>query len=149
MSKIDLTVSTGIIYRKKILFLLHSKLNLWLFPGGHIDDNETPEMASIREAKEETGLDIKFLEYVPFDKEAEDISPCAAPFHINLHSVGDHSHYCLFYACSTDNPDFNRNHESQDMAWLSAEEIKSNDKIPVSVRKMALKILEKYGQEKN
>jgi ADP-ribose pyrophosphatase YjhB (NUDIX family) len=34
----------------------------WALPGGFVDYNETIEHAAIREAKEETSLDIKLLE---------------------------------------------------------------------------------------
>ena len=34
---------------------------LWEFPGGKIDDNETPESAAIRETLEETGLKCQNL----------------------------------------------------------------------------------------
>ena len=33
--------------------------NKWGFPGGAIELGETPQMAAIREAKEENGLDVK------------------------------------------------------------------------------------------
>lgn len=46
---------------KKILLVHHKKLNKWVQPGGHIEQNEDPERAAIREVKEETGLDIKLL----------------------------------------------------------------------------------------
>ncbi|WP_281426346.1 NUDIX hydrolase [Paenibacillus agaridevorans] len=34
---------------------------VWNFPGGGIEINETPEMACIREVKEETGIEVKGL----------------------------------------------------------------------------------------
>ena len=32
---------------------------VWNYPGGAIEENETPEQACIREVKEETGYDIR------------------------------------------------------------------------------------------
>jgi 8-oxo-dGTP pyrophosphatase MutT (NUDIX family) len=145
MSKIDLTVGTCIINKDKILFILHTKLNLWLFPGGHIDSNETPDMAALREAKEETGLDVEFIDFAPLRQTKDELSPSAFPFHTSLHNVGDHDHYGLYYACRTKNTKFEKNHESLDMTWLSAKEIKKLENIPDGVRKMALYAIKKYA----
>ena len=41
---------------KKLLLEKHKKYNKWLQPGGHIEDNETPEEAAVREVYEETGI---------------------------------------------------------------------------------------------
>jgi 8-oxo-dGTP pyrophosphatase MutT (NUDIX family) len=40
----------------KVLLIRHPYLGLWIQPGGHIDDGETPESAAIRETQEETGV---------------------------------------------------------------------------------------------
>lgn len=47
---------------KKVLLVHHKKLKKWLQPGGHIETFENPIQAAIREVKEETGLDLSFLE---------------------------------------------------------------------------------------
>lgn len=36
----------------------HPFLGKWVFPGGRIEDGETPDMATYREAKEEVGIRI-------------------------------------------------------------------------------------------
>lgn len=42
--------------RRKVLLLLHKKLQAWLQPGGHMESNELPHLAALREVLEETGL---------------------------------------------------------------------------------------------
>jgi len=62
----------------------------------------------------------------------------AVPFNINLHSVGDHDHCCLFYVCKTINADkLKINYdELKNQAWFSKKELNQNH-VPVDVRDMA------------
>lgn len=46
---------------KKILLCHHKKFNRWVQPGGHIENNETPEETALRETYEETGVRIKLI----------------------------------------------------------------------------------------
>jgi 8-oxo-dGTP pyrophosphatase MutT (NUDIX family) len=45
---------------------------VWVLPGGGIDEGETPELAAVREASEETGLIVKIVrqvaEYSPVNR---------------------------------------------------------------------------------
>ncbi|WP_199621292.1 NUDIX hydrolase [Paenibacillus alkalitolerans] len=45
--------------RTKILMVKNKDNGSWSLPGGAVEDNESLEEAAIREAKEETGFDIK------------------------------------------------------------------------------------------
>lgn len=45
--------------QKRVLLLWHKRLGRWMPPGGHVDENETPEETAKRECKEETGLDVE------------------------------------------------------------------------------------------
>ncbi len=47
--------------KQKVLLIFHNKMKKWLPAGGHIDPNETPPEAAIREAKEETGLAVELI----------------------------------------------------------------------------------------
>lgn len=50
-----------IVQDDKVLLIHHRKLLKWLPPGGHLEPNELPSEAAIREAKEETGLDVRLV----------------------------------------------------------------------------------------
>ena len=48
---------------RQVLLLHNRKHDLWMPPGGHVESNEHPLEAAIREVKEETGLDV--AQYLP------------------------------------------------------------------------------------
>ena len=139
--KLDLTVGACIIFDDKVLLMLHTKLDKWLFPGGHIELNESPDKAIVREVKEETGLDLKLLQYsdIEVERGQDELEKLAIPFHANVHNVGDHDHYCLYYLATVKDDDFIRNNESKDIKWLTREEVLVLDNVPNSVRSMAVK----------
>jgi 8-oxo-dGTP pyrophosphatase MutT (NUDIX family) len=59
--KIILVFAGGCIFNDKgeVLLQRRGDSNKWGFPGGAIEIGETPHEAAIREAKEETGLDVE------------------------------------------------------------------------------------------
>ena len=60
------TATGFIVYREKILLHYHPKVREWLPPGGHIEKNEDPLEAIVREINEETGLSSDYKKYNDF-----------------------------------------------------------------------------------
>lgn len=56
------TATVYIFHENRVLLHRHPKLGKWLPPGGHLEANETPPEAARREALEETGIEIEFIE---------------------------------------------------------------------------------------
>jgi 8-oxo-dGTP pyrophosphatase MutT (NUDIX family) len=45
----------------RTLLLWHARLGMWLPPGGHCEPNEDPVEAALREAREESGLEVRVI----------------------------------------------------------------------------------------
>jgi len=138
----DLTIGACIVKEDKLLLTLHTKLGKWLFPGGHVEEGEMPDEAAIREVKEETGLDFKFAHYGEIEETEDEIERRAIPIYSNVHSVGDHNHYCLFFA-GTGEGEITISEESKDLKWFTLEEIEQLEKTPESIKKLARHILQR------
>ena len=144
--KIDLTVAGYIINKNKVLLIHHRKLNLWLPVGGHIDKNETPDQALMREVKEEVGIDIEIINQSNIPLEGNIRYNLAIPFYTNVHSVGDHDHYGLFFVCKAKNPKQLKinNKELKNFNWFSRNDL-NRDHIPIDVKNQALEALKQYN----
>src|SRR5215212_10137477 len=55
------TVAVFVVWEGKVLLHLHRKLGVWLPPGGHIERDELPDDAAVREVFEETGLRVELV----------------------------------------------------------------------------------------
>lgn len=49
----------------EVLLILHPLWGVWQFPGGHVEEGETPDEAAVREVLEETGLTVWMIGKVP------------------------------------------------------------------------------------
>src|SRR5207248_6031697 len=95
--KIDFTVAIFVVHDGKILLIHHRKLNAWLPLGGHIELDEEPEQAALREAKEESGLDVVLLGERP-PTTGPGTRALIAPRFLDIHRISDtHEHIGMIY----------------------------------------------------
>ncbi len=95
--KIDFTVAIFVVHDGKILLIHHRKLDKWLPLGGHIELDEDPEQAALREAKEESGLDVELLGERP-PTTSPGTRALIAPRFLDIHRITDaHEHIGMIY----------------------------------------------------
>jgi len=95
--KIDFTVAIFAVHEGRVLVIHHRKLDKWLPLGGHIELDEDPEQAALREAKEESGLDVELLGERP-PTTGPGTRALIAPRFLDIHRITDrHEHIGMIY----------------------------------------------------
>src|ERR1700743_3942744 len=95
--KIDFTVAIFVVHNAKILLIHHRKQNACRPLGGHIELDEDPEQAALREAKEESGLDVVLLGERP-PTTSPGTRALIAPRFLDIHRISDtHEHIGMIY----------------------------------------------------
>lgn len=120
-------VATGYLVRDgKTLLLKHKKLGMWLPPGGHIDEGETPDEAVLREVLEETGLKAEF----PFPRRAPVMSggrveSLREPQRVQVEEIPGHNHHIdfIYYLRALPGGHAHRPEESDDIRWHTHEDL--------------------------
>lgn len=127
--KIDFVASGIIINKNAVLMIWHSKLKAWLFPGGHIENNETMEEAVIRECKEEINLDTEVFNNKVGELSDDSVVEENLPFCILKEPIKEpnnfHYHIDFIYKLKPKNiEDFNLQPNAK---WVKKEDIESLD----------------------
>lgn len=93
-----------------LLLKSHKWPGKYVIPGGHVELGETIEQAVIREAKEETGLDVYDLQFINFQEFIHDPA------------FWKKRHFIFFdYVCKTDSLEVQLNDEAQEHVWVKLD----------------------------
>lgn len=102
-----------------VCLVLHAKLQRWLQPGGHADVVDGGDLAqtALREAREETGLDVELRSSTPLDLDVH-VIPARK-------DEPEHRHLDVRYLVVAKNPealahDPNESHGAQWLTWDEA-----------------------------
>lgn len=138
----SITATVYIVKDNQILLHKHKKYKTWFPVGGHLRSNELHHEAAIREAKEETGLDIALFETE----------------HVEIFDIGRVERipepFCLYHEGDIDEQflDFifigiaSQKYvappltESQEIRWFAKEELETGE-IKIHVKNTALAVL--------
>jgi 8-oxo-dGTP pyrophosphatase MutT (NUDIX family) len=122
--KIDFTVAIFVVQTKKVLLIHHRKLNKWLPVGGHIELDEDPEQAALREAREESGFEVELLGERP-PTTGDGTRALIAPRFLDIHRITDaHKHIGLIYWARPKNGTMTlAEQEHHDIRWCSRNDL--------------------------
>lgn len=141
------TATTTIACQNKVLLHFHKSLKKWLPLGGHIDRDELPEDAAVREAKEEAGIDVELFQPRESYKSAG-AKDLISPSRIMLQDINEHHQHIdfVFYATAKTFDLKPAKSETENLKWFTVEEIKKLD-APENVKVRALEALELLGDK--
>ena len=113
------TASAWIVDRNgsRVLLAHHRKLGRWLQPGGHSDGEADSVAVALREAREETGLDLAACSARPMDIDIHEIPPRGVE--------PAHRHYDLRFALAARSDAFTVSEESHDLAWVGFDALET------------------------
>ncbi|WP_276327906.1 NUDIX domain-containing protein [Kiloniella majae] len=125
------TSSALIHHEGKFLVLWHDKLKMWLYPGGHVENDEDPVEALLREVNEEVGISVTILPAIPISSNLQEcllktrVSSLILPMLTLKQPVldkkdGEHYHIDQIYFCKPVYP-FSIAPEIR-MKWVSVDE---------------------------
>jgi 8-oxo-dGTP pyrophosphatase MutT (NUDIX family) len=111
-----------------VLLIHHRKLNKWLPLGGHIELDEDPEIAALREAKEESGLDVELVGERPPTTEPG-TRALIAPRFLDIHRISaTHEHIGMIYWARPKGGDVTlATEEHHDIRWCTAADLERLD----------------------
>jgi len=122
--KIDFTVAIFVVHQGRVLLIHHRNLNKWLPLGGHIELDEDPETAALREAKEESGLEVELIGERPPTTEPG-TRALLAPRFLDIHRITEtHEHIGMIYWAQPKNGTLKLSAaEHHDIRWCSAVDL--------------------------
>ncbi|MES3031088.1 MAG: NUDIX domain-containing protein [Patescibacteria group bacterium] len=130
--KIDFVVEVFIVHNKKVLLRLHDKYKFWLSVGGHIELDEDPNQAALREVQEEVGLSVKLYDANQlFKHEEKENRQLIPPIALGRHNINPlHEHVVHIYFATADTNTVIPEKETDEWKWVSEEELSTMDLRP-------------------
>ena len=151
------TATTYVVEDGAVALHEHDKLDMWLPPGGHIDRDELPHEAALREVREELGMDVELVAETG-DVESDTVEPLPEPQHLQLADVNvteqgvGHQHIDMVFYARAPHREIDPEPGEQpaaDWEWLTVEDLRGREGFPSDVAEVARRAVETVGSKAN
>jgi len=150
--KIDFCVDTYVVFKNKVLLRQHDKYKIWLAVGGHVELDENPNQAALKEVKEEVGLEVTLYQEEgrqPKFNTSSNKSLIPSQY-LNQHRINEtHEHISMVYFATSDTDQLmlSETEVSAGCKWFTKEELLKNEEdIRDDIIFYALKALKKLSK---
>jgi 8-oxo-dGTP diphosphatase len=123
------TCTGFVVDGERTLLLWHKHLRMWVPPGGHLEADEDPVTAVLREIREETGLEAEVLplgQTFPFSYPGQIVPPYTILLEDSPEPGEPHKHMDLIYFCRPANNASLRPPEGSVVTWVDEAALGSN-----------------------
>ncbi len=119
----DFAVATFVVHEGRVLLLYHNRLGMWLPPGGHIEPNELPDEAAVREVYEETGVRVELVgeKALPVDYPRQLVRPRGVQ--VERISPGHEHIDFVYFARPVGSVEVRANDEGSHVGWYGPDEL--------------------------
>lgn len=147
--KIDFCSEVFIVYKNKVLIRKHDKSKLWVGVGGHVELDENPNTAAIREEKEEVGLDIILVSPINLPSNENRYTQLIPPFFFRSTLINEeHTHLDFIYFAKSTSDNVIPEREDDEWKWFTIDDLEKNELlIEESIIFYAKKALEELGEK--
>ena len=147
--KVDFTVEVFLVRKDKVFLRKHDKYKIWLSVGGHVELDEDPNQAAVREVKEEIGLDISLEGEATNSEKSENFKELIPPKFLLRHRVNEgHEHVTMVYFAKSETDKIRQGQTeiSDEVRWFTAAELDDQKYgLRENVRYYAKSALEELG----
>ena len=125
---IDFIIVAYVVYKDRVLLVHHKELKKWLPLGGHIEIDEDPDQALIREIREESDLEVEIFGEKP-ELESKGVKFLYPPIFLDIHDISKtHKHISLTYFAKAKSENVRlAEREHHDIRWFTEKDLDNQE----------------------